>query len=155
VDGGGRPGTVAHLARRVHRRRRLVALAGATAVVVAALGGAAVGGVSAGPVAAATRLAPVHGSHVSAQLTAAAVPWGTKLAWSCTYPSGGGGVYTSSYRLVVTTTTGSTSVVATWRAHGAGATGLAAATSIPRSAIRAVEIRTETGAVLARADLAP
>jgi len=147
---------VAHLAKRVHRRRRLVVLAGAAAVVVAALGGAAVGSAPAGPAADATRLASVHGSAVSAELTAAAVPWGTKLAWSCTYPSSRGGAYASSgYRLVVTTTSGRTAVVATWAAHGEGASGLAAATSIPRSTIRTIDIRSGAGAVLARADLRP
>jgi hypothetical protein len=151
-----KPSAVPHLARRVHRRRRLVALAGAASVVVAALGGGAVGSLPVGSAIAATHLAPVGGSHVSAQLTATSVPWGTKLAWSCSYPPNGGGVYaTSSYRLVVTTTGGRTTVVATWGAHGEGASGLAAATSIPRSAIRAVDIRTGTGAVLAKADLRP
>ncbi len=158
------PSTVAHLARRVHRRRRLVALAGAAAVVVAGFGGvalgeAALGPAPAGPSIAATRLAPVHGSAVSAELTATAVPWGTKLAWSCSYPeasAGSVGSYASSgYRLVVTTTAGRTAVVATWAAHGDGASGLTAATSIPRSAIRTVDIRTDTGAVLASATLRP
>jgi hypothetical protein len=145
---------VAHLARRVRRRRRLVALAGSAAVVVAALGGAAIGAAPAAPAAAALRLAPVEGSAVSAQLTATAVPWGTKLAWSCSYPTGVSGAYGgTSYRLVVTTTTGRTAVVATWGAHGESASGLAAATSIPRSAIRTVDIRTGTGTVLASADL--
>ncbi|MCU1475259.1 MAG: rslA 2, partial [Amnibacterium sp.] len=114
-----------------------------------------VGAVPAGPAAAATRLAPVHGSAVSAQLTATGVAWGTKLTWSCTYPTGGVDAYAaSSYRLVVTTTAGRTAVVATWGVHGERASGLAAATSIPRSAIRSVDIRTDTGTVLARADLA-
>jgi anti-sigma factor RsiW len=148
-------GAVAHLARRVHRRRRLVALAGAAAVVASALGGAALGSQPVGPAPAATRLAPVHGSAVSAELTATAVPWGTKLFWSCSYPEEAGGAYASAgYRLVVTTTAGRAETVATWAAHGEGASGLAAATSIPRSAMRAVEIRTDAGAVLARADLA-
>jgi anti-sigma factor RsiW len=155
------PSTVAHLARRVHRRRRLVALTGAAAVVAAGLGGAALGEAALGPstaapVVAATRLAPVHGSAVSAELTATAVPWGTKLAWSCSYPATAGGAYARpGYRLVVTTTAGRTAVVATWAAHGDGASGLAAATSIPRSAIRTVDIRTDAGAVLASAALHP
>ena len=160
-DRHGGPSTVAHLAKRVHRRRRLVVLTGAAAVVVAALGGTALGGAALGPspaapAAAATRLAPVHGSAVSAELTASAVPWGTKLAWSCSYPAQAGGAYAGSgYRLVVTTTAGRTAVVATWSAHGEGASGLTAATSIPRSAIRTVDIRTDAGAVLARAALQP
>lgn len=155
------PSTVAHLARRVHRRRRLVALAGAAAVVAAALSGAALGDValgpsSAGPAVAATRLAPVHGSDVSAELTATAVPWGTKLAWSCSYPAARGRAYAApGYRLVVTTTAGRTAVVATWAAHGDGASGLTAATSIPRSSIRTIDIRTSSGAVLASAALHP
>lgn len=155
------PSTVAHLARRVHRRRRLVAVTGAAAVAVAALGGAALGEATlgpspAGPAIAATRLAPVHGSAVSAELTATSVPWGTKLAWSCTYPVRARGAYASpGYRLVVTTTAGRTAVVATWAAHGDGASGLTAATSIPRSSIRTIDIRTSSGAVLASAALHP
>ena len=148
-------GAVAHLARRVHRRRRVAALAGAAAIVAAAVGGATLGSAPAGPAAAAARLEPVGGSAVSAELTVAAVPWGTRLAWTCHYPSSGGGAYAErSYRLVVTTTAGRTATVATWGAHGDGASGLAAATSIPERSIRTVEIRTDAGGVLARASLA-
>lgn len=149
-------GTVAHLARRVQRRRRLVALAGVAAVVAAAAGGAVLTAVvPTVPAAAETRLAPVGHSAVSAELTATAVPWGTRLAWACSYPEGTGGRYgATAYALVVTTDEGRTETVATWRAHGDGASGLSAATDIARGDIRTVEIRTEAGAVLARAALA-
>ncbi|HEY8318779.1 MAG TPA: zf-HC2 domain-containing protein [Amnibacterium sp.] len=146
-------GAVAHLAKRVHRRRRVAALAGAAAIVLAAVGGATLGSVPSGPAAAATRLEPVGGSAVSAELTATAVPWGTRLTWSCHYPSGGGAYGEEAYRLVVTTTGGRTATVATWAAHGDGAKGLAAATSIAERSIRTVEIRTDTGGVVARASL--
>jgi hypothetical protein len=92
---------------------------------------------------------------VSAELTATAVPWGTRLAWACSYPEATGGRYgATAYALVVTTTAGRAETVATWAAHGDGASGLTAATDIPRRDIRTVEIRTEAGAVLARAPLA-
>src|SRR5439155_80201 len=62
----GTQGAVAHLARRVHRRRRMTALAGAAAIVAAAVGGATLGGAAAGPAVAATRLEPVGGPAGSA-----------------------------------------------------------------------------------------
>ena len=144
-------GAVAHLARRVHRRRRVTALAGAAAIVAAAVGGATLGSVPSRAGRGGQRLEPVGGSAVSAELTVTAVPWGTRLAWTCHYPSSGGGPYADEgYRLVVTTTGGTTATVATWAAHGDGASGLAAATSIPERSIRTVEIRTDTGGVVAR-----
>ncbi len=155
-----RLGTVAHLARRVHRRRRATALAGAAAVVLAAVGGAFAGNLipgTPGPQAEQVRLTPVGESEVTARLTASAVPWGTKLAWSCDYEADSGRYGPTTYRLVVTTRAGQDSTVATWSAHGDGASGLAAATSIPRSDIRSVEIVAGGGGdtVLARAALAP
>ena len=146
-------GPIAHLARRVHRRRRAVALAGAAAVVVAATGGALLGSAGLAPAAAGMRLAPVAGSAVSAELTATAVPWGTRLSWSCTYPDGGAGYAPTGYRLVVTTREGAARTVATWAGHGDGASGLSAATSVPRSDIRSIDIRATDGEVLARAVL--
>ncbi|MGN6742567.1 MAG: hypothetical protein ACTHJL_04630, partial [Amnibacterium sp.] len=106
------------------------------------------------PAAAETRLAPVGGSAVSAELTATAVPWGTRLTWACSYPEARGARYgAADYALVVTTVGGRIETVATWAAHGDGASGLAAATEIPRADIRTVEIRSGSGAVLARAPL--
>jgi anti-sigma factor RsiW len=134
------PDLVAPLARWLVRRRRITAFAVAAAVVGALVAGAAVGAAVPPPAPQATRLQPVAGSAVQASLTATAVPWGTRLSWSCTYPPGGRYAPTG-YRLVVTTRTGASSVVATWTASGAGASGLSAATAVPRDEIAAIDIR--------------
>jgi hypothetical protein len=148
---------------RSRRRRRTgwLAVAAAGALVV---GGGAGWAVSAGvhggdgtavSVAAGTSLdlAPVGGSGVSASLRFEPTGWGTRFAWSCSYPeawgpSGGpadlpGAGTPVVYELVAVDDAGHETQVATWLAHGSGAKGLGASSSLAASTIRSVEIRVE------------
>lgn len=69
--------------------------------------------------------------------------WGTQFQWNCTYTENRTeSQEPESYDLVVTDPSGAKIVVATWREIGKAAAGLVAATSIPTSNIRAIEIRT-------------
>jgi hypothetical protein len=80
---------------------------------------------------------------VSASLAVTEEHWGTRFDWKCEYTKNWAtGV--KSYDLVVTTTSGTQSVVASWSPAGKEASNLAAATVIPTSDIRTVAIR-ETG----------
>ncbi len=148
-------GAVAHLARRVHRRRRVAALAGQPRSWRPP---------SAVRPSAAPRPGPPPQPRGSSPSAAPPSP-PSSPSLPCRGARGSRGPATTrrpagarmrrrSYRLVVTTTAGRTATVATWGAHGDGASGLAAATSIPERSIRTVEIRTDAGGVLARASLA-
>jgi hypothetical protein len=66
--------------------------------------------------------------------------WGTRLDWTCEYTADWA-TTVSSYDLVVTTVDGRQSTVASWSPAGDEASGLAAATVIPASQIRTVDIR--------------
>jgi hypothetical protein len=71
--------------------------------------------------------------------------WGTQLVWNCTYVQNRTEKEAPEYYdLVLTKTSGDKVVVATWRVLGQVAKDLAAATNIPISEIRSLEIR-ETG----------
>lgn len=141
---------ITHLARRVRTtraRRRLVALAAAVALVVA--------GVSAGALvvsqrddgtgvvvaqAQEVRLEPVDGSGVEADLTLEPATWGTRLAWSCSYPSGRD-VDGVEYDLTLVDAAGRRSTVATWAGDTThAATGLTATTSLSPDQIARIEL---------------
>lgn len=142
------PATVARLAGRVQRRRRLTSVAAAAALVVA-LGGGVGGGIGVitalsdrpGTAVTTAQLHPVGTSEVSARLTMASIAEGTRLDWRCSYPEQGGWSETSAYRLVVQTPDGSWRTVATWSAGGRASDRLSTVTSIREQDIRAVEIR--------------
>ena len=66
--------------------------------------------------------------------------WGTELNWACKYTR----IWArdvDSYDIVVTTKDGAQTAVGSWKPAGDEATGLSAATSIPTSEIRSVDIR--------------
>ena len=142
---------LAHSARRV-RRRRIVALVGAAAVllVVGGLAGAYLApSTPQAPTAVQTPnqttdlvLEPVGDVAVTADLTLEKKGWGTRIDWECTYPADawpdGDG---PTYELVLVDDTGERTVVATWLARNAGARGLGASSSILTEDIRSVEIR--------------
>lgn len=88
-------------------------------------------------------MAPGQREGVTASLAVTGEEWGTRLDWECRYTKDWAS-NVSSYDLVVTSTDGAESTVASWRPAGDQASGLAAATDIPASEIRSVEIR-ETG----------
>jgi len=163
------------VATRLHRgqvRRRWTAAAVAAGLLVVGGGaGWAVssavapdGGTSVSATAATVDLTPVAGSGVTARLALDPVGWGTRLSWSCRYPSDAGapgrtaGAYgpygsgATTYALVLVDRAGRTTTVGTWAATGTGASGLHASTSVAARDVASVEIRLG-GVAVARADV--
>jgi hypothetical protein len=85
-------------------------------------------------------MAPGSRSGVVAALAVSEKKWGTRLDWKCEYTKDWAR-NVSSYDLVVTTDDGKQTTVGSWAPEGDEATGLAAATVIPTSKIRTVDIR--------------
>ncbi|HWK92066.1 MAG TPA: zf-HC2 domain-containing protein [Luteimicrobium sp.] len=121
------------------------------------------GGTSVSASATTVDLAPVGGSGVTARLSLDPVAWGTRVSWSCRYPSDAGPASATSgpyegatpaettYALVLVDRSGHATTVGTWAATGTGASGLHASTSVPKGDVASVEIRLGDVAV-ARAD---
>lgn len=141
---------VASLARAAAKRRqrsRRAVLAGAVAVAAAL---AIVGGVVGATVfprasdqvqtVAMAPMQPGQREGLTARLAVTEKQWGTELNWSCEYTKDWAR-NAESYDLVVTTHDGAQTVVGSWRPAGDEATGLSAATAIPTSQIRTVDIR--------------
>ena len=77
---------------------------------------------------------------LTAQLAVTEKKWGTELNWACEYTKDWSR-NVDSYDIVVTTKDGAQTAVGSWKPAGDEATGLSAATSIPTSEIRSVDIR--------------
>ena len=77
---------------------------------------------------------------VTAQLAVTEKKWGTELNWACQYTKDWSRS-AASYEIVVTRKDGVQTTVGSWKPAGDEATGLSAATSIPTSDIRTVDIR--------------
>jgi hypothetical protein len=77
---------------------------------------------------------------VTAELAVTEKKWGTRLDWQCQYTKDWSR-NVASYDMVVTTVDGTQTTVGSWRPEGTETTGLAAATVIPKSQIRSVDIR--------------
>jgi hypothetical protein len=77
---------------------------------------------------------------VTASLAVTPEQWGTRLDWECEYTKNWA-TSVSRYDLVVTTSNGAESVVASWAPTGEETSNLAAATVIPASEIRTIAIR--------------
>ena len=141
---------VASLARAAADRQRRSRRAGLAVVVAAAAALAIVGGVVGATVFPRTTgsvqtvaMAPMQpGSRpgLTAQLAVTEKKWGTELNWVCEYTKDWARDV-ESYDIVVTTNSGGQVVVGSWRPAGDEATGLSAATSVPTSEIRTVDIR--------------
>jgi hypothetical protein len=153
--GGGSPveapaDNVASLARAAADRQRRSRRAGLAVVVATAAALAIVGGVVGATVFPRTTgsvqtvaMAPMQpGSRpgLTAQLAVTEKKWGTELNWACEYTKDWSRDV-ESYDIVVTTRSGGQMVVGSWRPAGDEATGLSAATSVPTSEIRTVDIR--------------
>ncbi len=132
-------------AKRQRRSRR--AMLAATVAVAAAL--AIVGGVVGATVfprtpsvqtVALEPMQPGQRQGLTAQLAVSEKKWGTELTWACEYTKDWARDV-ESYDIVVTTRDGAQTAVGSWRPAGDEATGLSAATSIPTSEIRSVDIR--------------
>ncbi|KUI23476.1 hypothetical protein AU193_01665 [Mycobacterium sp. GA-1285] len=139
---------IASLARAAGRRERRSrrAMLAATVAVAAAL--AVLGGVVGATVFPRTTsqtvamepMQPGQRQGLTAQLAVTEKKWGTELNWACEYTKDWARDV-ESYDIVVTTRDGVETAVGSWRPAGDEATGLSAATSIPTSEIRSVDIR--------------
>jgi hypothetical protein len=144
--GPDRVASLAHAAAKRQRRSRRTGLAVAVAVAAAlAIVGGVVGATvfpRAGSVqtVAMAPMQPGSRAGLTAQLAITEKKWGTELNWACEY-SKDWSRNVDSYDIVVTTKDGAQTAVGSWKPAGDEATGLSAATSIPTSEIRSVDIR--------------
>jgi hypothetical protein len=139
--------SLAHAAAKRQQRSRRTWLASAVAVAAAlAITGGVVGATvfprSQAPVqtVAMQAMQPTPRGGLTAELAVTEKKWGTELNWACQYTKDWSR-NVGSYDIVVTTHDGVQSAVGSWKPAGDEATGLSAATSIPKSQIRTVDIR--------------
>jgi hypothetical protein len=136
-------------AKRQRRARRTmlgVSVAAAAALVITGgVVGATVFPRSQAPVqtVAMQAMQPTPRGGLTAELAVTEKKWGTELNWACQYTKDWSR-NVASYDIVVTTHDGAQKTVGSWKPAGDEAKGLSAATSIPTSQIRTVDIR-ETG----------
>jgi hypothetical protein len=145
-----RPDNVASLAhaaaKRQQRSRRTwlaAAVASAAALLIAGgIVGATVFPNSAAPpqTVAMQAMQPTPRGGLTAELAVTEKKWGTELNWACQYTKDWSRLV-PSYDIVVTKHDGAQQTVGSWKPAGDEATGLSAATSIPTSQIRTVDIR--------------
>jgi hypothetical protein len=139
--------SLAHAAAKRQQRSRRAWLAGAVAsaaalVIVGGVVGATVFPRSPAPTqtVAMQAMQPSPRGGLTAELAVTEKKWGTELNWACQYTKDWSR-NVDSYDMVVTTHDGQERVVGSWKPAGDEATGLSAATSIPASQIRTVDIR--------------
>lgn len=153
--GGGtpvaeRPDNVASLAqaaaKRQRRSRRTALMAAVASAAVLAIVGGVVGATvfpRAQPSVQTVAMEPMQQTPrqgLTARLAVSEKKWGTELNWACEYTKDWAR-NVKSYDIVVTTRDGTQRTVGSWRPAGDEATGLSAATSIPTSQIRTIDIR--------------
>ncbi len=152
----------AGLAAKVAARRRRWMLAAAAAALV--LAGTTAGltsaleSVTAPPPLAATNspagvpltFSGAQSRGMTATGTLAGHAWGTQVDWHCTYPAGAyaGGAAGSDFVLVMVSTSGTETTLASWSAGPGSEVSPTATTATPVSAIARLDIRDSTGAVL-------
>jgi hypothetical protein len=142
-DGVHTPGLVQRLAVTAGRRRRRIRFAtlGAAVVVVALITtGGIVYTASQPPTVATVAMAPLGQHLITARMSVTPKAWGTRFDWTCSYFDD---VWSTpaSYDLIVTSTSGVETKVATWTSTGPHAAGLSASSDIAFGDIRSVEIR--------------
>jgi len=145
-----RPDNVASLAHAAAERKRrsrrtwlAAAVASAAALLIAGgVVGATVFSRTATPVetVAMQEMQPTPRGGLTAQLAVSEKKWGTELNWACEYTKDWSR-NVKSYDIVVTTHDGVQTAGGSWKPAGDEAKGLSAATSIPTSQIRTVDIR--------------
>jgi hypothetical protein len=144
-----RPDNIASLAqaaakRQQRTRRSWLAAAVASAAALLIAGG--IVGATVFPDYAPTQtvamqaMQPTPRGGLTAELAVTEKKWGTELNWACQYTQDWSR-NVGSYDIVVTTNDGAQHAVGSWKPAGDEATGLSAATSIPTSKIKAVDIR--------------
>jgi len=143
------PDNIASLAAAAAKRQQRSRRAGLATAVAVAAALAIVGGVVGATVfprpasvqtVAMAPMQPGQREGLTAQLAVTEKKWGTELNWACEYTKDWSR-NVASYDLVVTTTDGTQTAVGSWKPAGDEATGLSAATSIPTSDIRTIDIR--------------
>jgi hypothetical protein len=143
------PDNVASLAQAAAKRQGRARRIGLAVAVAAAAALVIIGGVVGATVFPRTgsvetvAMAPMQpGARpgLTAQLAVTEKKWGTELNWACQYTKDWSR-NVKSYDIVVTTHDGVQQAVGSWKPAGDEATGLSAATSIPTSQIRTVDIR--------------
>ncbi len=145
-----RPDNVSSLAQAAAKRQQRSRRTWLTTAVAAAAALAITGGVvgatvfprSPAPVqtVAMQAMQPTPRGGLTAELAVTQKKWGTELNWACQYTKDWSR-NVDSYDIVVTTHDGIQSAVGSWKPAGDEASGLSAATSIPTSQIRTVDIR--------------
>lgn len=144
ADSGVAPLAQAAAKRERRSRRTMLAATVAVAAALAILGG--VVGATVFPrtptvqTVALEPMQPGQRQGLTAQLAVSEKKWGTELNWACEYTKDWARDV-ESYDIVVTTRDGVQTAVGSWRPAGDEATGLSAATSIPTSEIRSIDIR--------------
>jgi hypothetical protein len=130
--------------RQRRSRRNIAAMVAATAAAFLAIGVIVTAVVVGRPQPSTTpslqAMAAAGRGGITAELAVTQKAWGTRLDWKCAYTKDWS-KNVSSYDLVVTTVDGKQTIVGSWRPAGDEAAGLAAATGIPTSQIRSVDIR--------------
>jgi predicted anti-sigma-YlaC factor YlaD len=131
---------------RRERRRRVWTLAalGVAAGFLALVGGLAGRNTDTQPPPVATQLAPVGAIPIQASVQLAALPWGTGIDLSCTYPTGYG-TSDQTYQLIAIDQAGAEQQVATWDIAPGGQAHVTATSTWTPSNIAALEIRTPSG----------
>jgi hypothetical protein len=133
-------------AKRQRRSRRTLLTAAAAAAAAALIAGGVVGATvfpqSTAPTqtVAMQAMPPTPRGGLTAELAVSEKKWGTELNWACQYTKDWSR-NVKSYDIVVTTHDGVQTAVGSWSPAGEEASGLSAATSIPTSQIRSVDIR--------------
>jgi hypothetical protein len=139
--------SLAHAAAKRQQRSRRTWLAAAVASAAALLIAGGVVGATVFPRSSAPTqtvamqaMQPTPRGGLTAELALTEKKWGTELNWACEYTKDWSR-NVESYDIVVTTRDGVQSVVGSWKPAGDEASGLSAATSIPKSQIHTVDIR--------------
>jgi hypothetical protein len=139
--------SLAHAAAKRQRRTRRTMSTAAIGVAAALLIAGGVVGATVFPRSAPSvetvamqAMQPTPGGGLTAELAVTQKKWGTELNWACEYTEDWSREV-DSYDIVVTTHDGVETAVGSWKPAGDEATGLSAATSIPTSQIRTVDIR--------------
>ncbi|HJT92164.1 MAG TPA: hypothetical protein VJ777_09510 [Mycobacterium sp.] len=147
VEGGNEVASLAQAAaKRQRRSRRTVVTAAVASAAALLIAGGVVGATvfSRSTVSVETvamqAMQPTPRGGLTAELAVTEKKWGTELNWACQYTKDWSR-NVDSYDLVVTTHDGVQTAVGSWKPAGDEAAGLSAATSIPTSQIRTVDIR--------------